>query len=73
MSSLHGPSCGQPTADEANEAERANRTGKALVHKDSNVYCKHTESRDGAPDRQAGSVESVCVCVGGGPDTYKNM
>lgn len=54
MSSLHGPSCGQPTAGEANEAASANRAGKAPTQgfKQSDADT-HRESRDWAPDRQA--------------------
>lgn len=53
--SLHGPSCGQRSADEANEAMRASRTGKALTHGDSNSLMQtHRESPEHrAPDRQA--------------------
>lgn len=62
-------SCGQPTADETNEAVRANRTGKALTHRDSNSLMQtHRESQDRAPDRQA--EWSQCER---GSDTYKTM
>lgn len=57
MWSLHRPSCVQPTADEPNEAVRANKTGRALTrgvkHSDAD-----TESQDRAPDG-SGSVKST--------------
>lgn len=60
MKTLH-LSCVQTTADEPNEAVRANRTYRtcrALTQGVKTVWCKHRESQDREPGR-SGSVKSV--------------
>lgn len=69
MSSLHGPSCGQPTADEASEAVRANRQSTDTQGFKQSDADTHTHTRRVETEHLTG--RQCGVSVRGGSDTYR--